>query len=38
VLPLIPVQLLLMAFAMRGFTQNWNVEVERRVDSPPATA
>jgi presenilin-like A22 family membrane protease len=35
---LIPVQLLLMAFATRGFTQNWNVEVERRVDSPPATA
>jgi presenilin-like A22 family membrane protease len=35
---LIPVQLLLMAFAMRGFTQNWNVEVERRVDAPPATA
>jgi hypothetical protein len=35
---LIPVQLLLMAFAMRGFTQNWNVEVERRVDAPPAAA
>jgi presenilin-like A22 family membrane protease len=35
---LIPVQLLLIAFAMRGFTQNWNVEVERRVDAPPATA
>jgi presenilin-like A22 family membrane protease len=35
---LIPVQLLLMAFAMRGFTQNWNVEVERRIDGSPATA
>jgi presenilin-like A22 family membrane protease len=35
---LIPVQLLLMAFAMRGFTQNWNVEVERRIDRSPATA
>jgi len=35
---LIPVQLLLMAFAMRGFQQNWNVEVERPVDRPPATA
>ncbi len=32
---MIPVQLLLIAFAMRGFTQNWNVEVERRVDAPP---
>jgi presenilin-like A22 family membrane protease len=28
------VQLLLIAFAMRGFAQNWNVEVERRVDAP----
>ncbi len=39
---LIPVQVLLIAFAMRAFTQNWNVEVERRVDGPreptPATA
>jgi hypothetical protein len=35
---LIPVQLLLIAFAMRGFTQNWNVEVERRVERSPATA
>ena len=34
---LIPVQLLLVGFAMRGFAQNWNVEVERRVDAP-ATA
>jgi hypothetical protein len=29
---IIPVQLLLIAFAMRGFTQEWNVEVERRTD------
>jgi hypothetical protein len=26
---LVPVQLLLIAFAMRGFQQRWNVEVER---------
>lgn len=32
---LIPVQALLIAFAMRGFGQGWNVEVERRVDQPP---
>ena len=25
---LVPVQLLLAAFAMRGFQQQWNVEVE----------
>ena len=25
---LVPVQLLLVAFAMRGFQQQWNVEVE----------
>ena len=31
---LVPVQLLLLAFAMRGFTQKWNVEVEVRDDSP----
>ena len=28
---IIPVQLLLIAFAMSGFRQNWQVEVERRV-------
>ena len=28
---LVPVQLLLIAFAMRGFAQQWNVEVEREV-------
>ena len=31
---LVPVQLLLLAFAMRGFSQKWNVEVEVRSDSP----
>ncbi len=35
---MIPVQLLLIAFAMRGFSQNWNVEVERRPDGSAATA
>lgn len=34
---LIPVQLLLVAFAMSGFRQAWNVEVERRTDDVPAT-
>jgi hypothetical protein len=29
---LIPVQLLLIAFAMRGFQQGWNIEVERPID------
>ena len=33
---LVPVQLLLIAFAMSGFRQAWNVEVERPVDEPPA--
>jgi hypothetical protein len=36
------VQVLLIAFAMRGFAQKWNVEIERRVEAPaeprPATA
>jgi hypothetical protein len=27
---LVPVQILLIAFAMRGFRQGWNVELERR--------
>jgi len=27
---IIPVQMLLVAFAMRGFSQGWNIEVERR--------
>ncbi len=29
---IIPVQVLLIAFAMSGFRQNWRVEVERRAD------
>ena len=29
---IIPVQILLIGFAMRGFNQAWNVEVERTVD------
>jgi hypothetical protein len=31
---LVPIQVLLIAFAMRGFAQAWNVEVERPVDEP----
>ena len=27
---IVPVQILLVAFAMRGFNQGWNVELERR--------
>jgi len=27
---IVPVQILLIAFAMRGFSQGWNVEVEQR--------
>jgi hypothetical protein len=30
---IVPVQMLLVAFAMRGFSQGWNVELERR-DEP----
>jgi hypothetical protein len=30
---LVPVSILLIAFAMRGFGQEWNVEVEQRVDA-----
>jgi len=30
---IVPVQMLLVAFAMRGFSQGWNVELERR-DGP----
>ena len=29
---LVPVQILLIAFAMRGFAQSWNVEVERPIE------
>ena len=32
---LVPVQLLLVAFAMRGFQQQWNVEVEVQDDPGP---
>ena len=32
---LVPVQLLLIAFAMSGFRQAWNVEVERYEEPPP---
>ena len=31
---MVPLQLLLIAFAMSGFRQAWNVEVERPVDDP----
>src|SRR3954454_2315292 len=31
---LIPVQVLLIGFSMQGFSQEWHVEVERRVDEP----
>ena len=33
---IVPVQVLLVTFAMRGFTQGWNVELERRVPGPGA--
>jgi hypothetical protein len=29
---LVPIQVLLIAFALRGFQQSWNVEVERSTD------
>src|ERR687896_117840 len=32
---ILPVQVLLIAFAMSGFRQAWNVEVERPADEPP---
>jgi hypothetical protein len=32
---LVPIQLLLIAVAMSGFRQAWNVEVERPLDEPP---
>ena len=34
---IVPVQILLIAFAMRGFAQRWNVEVERVHEPPPHT-
>ena len=30
----IPVQILLVIFAMRGFSQGWNVELEQRDPAP----
>ena len=35
---LVPVQLLLIAFAMSAFRQKWNVEVERDDEPPPERA
>lgn len=35
---LIPIQVLLIAFAMRGFNQAWNVEVERQASPATRTA
>lgn len=35
---LVPLQVLLIAFAMRGFQQAWNVEVERPADEPRGSA
>jgi hypothetical protein len=35
---LIPVQVLLIGFAMRGFAQAWNVEVEQPADGRPGLA
>jgi hypothetical protein len=32
---IVPVQVLLIAFAMSGFRQAWNVEVEQPADEPP---
>jgi presenilin-like A22 family membrane protease len=34
---IVPVQMLLIAFAMRGFSQGWNVEIER-YDGDPGSA
>ena len=35
---IIPLQLLLVFFTIRGLQQGWNVEVERRVDEPAPRA
>ncbi len=37
-LALVPLQVLLIVFAARGFTQKWSVEVERPVGAGPRTA
>ncbi len=34
---LVPVQILLITFAMRGFQQGWNVELEQRAPAPAGT-
>jgi uncharacterized membrane protein SirB2 len=31
---IVPVQILLIVFAMRGFSQGWNVELERAIRAP----
>lgn len=35
---IVPLQMLLVAFAMRGFNQGWNVELEQREASRPGAA
>jgi hypothetical protein len=35
---IVPLQILLVAFAMRGFNQGWNVELERRTTAPGGEA
>jgi lysylphosphatidylglycerol synthetase-like protein (DUF2156 family) len=35
---LVPVQMLLVAFAMRGFSQGWNIELERRAPTSGSDA
>ena len=35
---IVPVQVLLIAFAMKGFTQAWNIEVERLADGTTRAA
>lgn len=35
---IVPLQILLVAFAMRGFQQGWNVELERRESPGPGEA
>jgi hypothetical protein len=34
---LVPLQILLVTFAMRGFQQGWNVEIERLEEPPPSS-
>ena len=35
---IVPVQALLIVFSMQAFSQEWNVEVERRTENPPEPA